>query len=79
MTDLEFEHQKNLVDMRLGMASKEKLVEWADLVAEDYWYGLTFGGYLREMVDFLSEDGVNTDSIKVMSYVDEFLEEVESQ
>lgn len=73
MVEQEFEHQKSLVNSVLGSTDVETIEEWADLTAEDYWYGLTQGGYLSGMLKALESKGVNTDSVKVMSYVDKQL------
>ncbi|WP_142963193.1 MULTISPECIES: hypothetical protein [Bacteria] len=70
----EIERQKLLVDSVLSTIERETIEEWADLTEEDYWYGLATGAeYLTEMLSELRDEGVNTDSIQVMHYVDQSL------
>lgn len=70
----EIERQKLLVDSVLSTIERETIEEWADLTEEDYWYGLATGAeYLTEMLSELRDKGVNTDSIRVMHYVDQSL------
>lgn len=73
MSEEEFEHQKALVDMVLGSMDEKTILDWFEIAAEDYWYGLTNGGYLKDLCTVLESKKINTDSIKVMSYVDEQL------
>lgn len=75
----ETERQKLLVDSVLSTVERETIEEWADLTEEDYWYGLaTEAEYLTDMVSALKVKGVNTDSIQVMHYVDEALNNIVS-
>ncbi|BDP92868.1 hypothetical protein [Enterococcus faecium] len=77
MTELEFKRQKSLVDSVLESADEETIEEWVELTAEDYWYGLTIQAeYLANMIKVLGDSGVNTDSIRVMSYVDKAINDL---
>lgn len=74
MNGEELEHQKNLVELVFGMQSKETLDDWAELTSEDYWISLAQDeDWLQPMALVLKEKGVNTDSIKVMNYVNDWL------
>lgn len=73
----EIKRQKLLVDSVLCTVEREIIEEWADLTAEDYWYGLATGAeYLTDMLSELKVKGVNTDSIQVMHYLDEALNNI---
>lgn len=76
----EIEEQKLLVDSVLSTVEKETIEGWAYLTEEDYWYGLATGAeYLTDMLSELKVKGVNTDSIQVMHYLDEALNNINQQ
>lgn len=59
-----------VVDKVLAEATEEQLEEWyGSIENEGVWYCITDGGHLAELETALESSGVNIDSIKLWSYV----------
>lgn len=70
MTDEVFKQQKAVVDLVIASAHENVLKGWIDSTLDDYWFDLTMReANMQGLLEELEKVGVNTDSIRVMDYV----------